>query len=87
MDAVRRGGADSLLVSFARSLVVVLAILIAVGVAWLVINRVHPEWLADAHLPYTSSGVAAAPGGTKTPAASKSTPPTAAPARRPAGRR
>ncbi len=64
---VRRGN-ESLLVSFIRGLAVVITILIAVGVAWLVINRVRPQWLADLHIPYTSSGVgASSAGATHTP--------------------
>ncbi len=55
--AVKRGGPDGLLMALIRGLVVVIAILVAVGVAWLVINRVEPRWLADLHIPYTSSGV------------------------------
>jgi len=75
----RRLPADGLLMVVVRSLVVVAALLVALGTAWLVVNRVHPQWLADLRLPYTSSGVGgpAAPGqssATTTPAATKSTP-------------
>ena len=54
-QAVRRGAPDGLLMVLVRSLVIVSAILILVGTAWLVINRVHPQWLADLRLPYTST--------------------------------
>lgn len=54
--AVRRGAFDGFLMLFVRALVVVALVLILVGVAWLVVNHVKPQWLADLHLPYTSSG-------------------------------
>jgi len=54
--AVRRTVGDGLLMVFVRSLVVVAMILVAVGTAWLVINKVHPQGLADLRLPYTSHG-------------------------------
>jgi cytoskeletal protein RodZ len=53
----RRLPSDGLLMVLVRSLVVVASLLVALGTAWLVINRVHPQWLADLRLPYTSSGV------------------------------
>jgi len=63
--AVRRGRSDGLLMAFVRALIVVCLILVVVGTAWLVINRVHPQWLADLRLPYTAQSVGpAAPTGT-----------------------
>ena len=62
--AVRRGRSDGLLMAFVRALIVVCLILVVVGTAWLVINRVHPQWLADLRLPYTAQSVGpAAPTG------------------------
>ncbi len=58
--AIKRGGPDGLLVPLIRGLVVIVTILVAVGTAWLVINRVRPQWLADLHVPYTSTGTGAA---------------------------
>jgi len=80
----RRLPSDGLLMVLVRSLVVVAALLIVIGTAWLVINRVHPQWLADLRLPYTSHGVSGpvAPGqssATTTPR--KSTPAPASGAR------
>jgi Helix-turn-helix domain len=78
--AVKRGGPDGVLVPIIRGLVVVLAILVAVGTAWLVINRVRPQWLADLHIPYTSTGTGAAQTAAVTePTTHSSTPTTAAP--------
>lgn len=75
-QAIRRGGPDGLVMVLVRSLVVVSAILIVVGTAWLVINRVHPQWLADLRLPYTSTGATAGAGST-TPTTSATTGTTA----------
>jgi cytoskeletal protein RodZ len=38
-----------------RSLVVVALLLVLVGTAWLVVNRVRPHWLVDLHLPNSAS--------------------------------
>ncbi len=84
--AVRPDPIDGLGLVFVRALVIVTVLLLAVGTAWLVINRVHPQWLAQLHIPYTSKGAAGSPPSTitkPTTAAHKSTPPpTAAPALR-----
>jgi hypothetical protein len=55
--AVRRDPIDGLGLIFVRALVIVTTLLLTVGTAWLVINRVHPQWLAQLHIPYTSKGV------------------------------
>ena len=57
--AVRRAPVDRLLMVVVRALIVVASFLLVVGTAWLVVNRVHPQWLADLHLPYTSNGPSA----------------------------
>ncbi|MGH9047458.1 MAG: helix-turn-helix domain-containing protein [Acidimicrobiales bacterium] len=77
--AIRRGGPDGLLMVFVRSLVVVITILVVIGTAWLVVNHLRPQWLADLHLPYTSSGVMAAPTGTQVTSTPKTTPTSTAP--------
>jgi cytoskeletal protein RodZ len=58
---VKRDVPDGLLMAFIRGIVVVITILVAVGTAWLVINRVRPQWLADLHVPYTSAGTGSSP--------------------------
>jgi cytoskeletal protein RodZ len=63
-QAIRRGAPDGLGMVLVRSLIIVSAILIVVGTAWLVINRVHPQWLADLRLPHTNSAAVASSGGT-----------------------
>ena len=85
--AVRPDPIDGLGLVFVRALVIVTMLLLAVGTAWLVINRVHPQWLAQLHIPYTSKGGwparSRAPSPQPTTAAHKSTPrPTSAPALR-----
>jgi hypothetical protein len=67
-QAIRRGASDGIVMVLVRALVVVSLILVVVGTAWLVINRVHPQWLADLRIPYTSKGVGVAP----TPSATSS---------------
>ncbi|MGH8994655.1 MAG: helix-turn-helix domain-containing protein [Acidimicrobiales bacterium] len=78
-QAIRRGAPDGLLMVLVRSLAVVSAILIVVGTAWLVINRVHPQWLADLRLPYTSKGVTGATTATTTKSSSRPTAPKTTP--------
>lgn len=63
--AVKRAPVDGFGIVVVRALVVVATLLLAVGTAWLVINRVHPQWLADLRFPYTSKGVATSAGTTK----------------------
>jgi cytoskeletal protein RodZ len=48
---------DGIGVVVVRALVIVAGLLLVVGTAWLVVNRVHPQWLADLHIPSTSNGV------------------------------
>jgi len=48
---------DGIGVVVVRALVIVAGLLLVVGTAWLVVNRVHPQWLADLHIPYTSKGI------------------------------
>ena len=55
--AIRRGAVDGLGMVLVRALVIVVTLLLVLGTAWLVINRVRPQWLADLRLPYTSKGV------------------------------
>jgi cytoskeletal protein RodZ len=55
--AVRADPIDGLGLIFVRALVIVATLLLVLGTAWLVVNRVHPEWLAKLHIPYTSKGV------------------------------
>lgn len=78
--AVRRAN-DGLLVSFIRALAVVISILIALGVAWLVINRVRPHWLADLHIPYSIGGVATPTGNASSTSTTHATTRATAPAR------
>jgi cytoskeletal protein RodZ len=59
--AIGREAVDGLGLVFVRALVIVVTLLIVVGAAWLVVNRVRPQWLASLHVPYTSNGVGAAP--------------------------
>jgi transcriptional regulator with XRE-family HTH domain len=59
--AVRREPVNGLGIVVVRSLVVVATLLLVVGTAWLVVNRLHPQWLADLHVPYTSNGITGAP--------------------------
>jgi Helix-turn-helix domain len=56
-QAIRGDRSDGIGMVLVRALVVVSLILVLIGTAWLVINRVHPQWLADLRIPYTSSGV------------------------------
>ncbi|MGH9110244.1 MAG: hypothetical protein ACRDY3_12410, partial [Acidimicrobiales bacterium] len=58
--SVRRRLADGFAMVVVRALIVIALVLILVGAAWLTINKVRPQWLADLHLPYTSSGPLAA---------------------------
>jgi len=55
--AVRADPIDGLGLIFVRALVIVATLLLVVGTAWLVVNRVQPAWLAKLHIPYTSKGV------------------------------
>lgn len=50
-QAVRAGADDGPGMAFVRALVVVVLILVLVGTAWLVINDLRPQWLAELHLP------------------------------------
>ncbi len=61
--AVRRNG-DGLGMALVRASVVVALVLVLIGTAWLVLNRVRPQWLADLRLPYTSQGAIAPSSGT-----------------------
>ena len=54
--AGKRAPVDGFGMVVVRALVVVVILLLAVGTTWLVVNRVHPQWLADLRLPYTSKG-------------------------------
>ncbi|HXR54475.1 MAG TPA: helix-turn-helix transcriptional regulator [Acidimicrobiales bacterium] len=76
--AVGRAPVDRLGMVVVRALVVVATLLLVVGTAWLVVNRVHPQWLADLHIPYTSKGaVSAPPAVTKPTTATKPSTPAA----------
>jgi cytoskeletal protein RodZ len=66
--AVRGAPVEGLGIVVVRSLVIVATLLLAVGTAWLVVNRLHPEWLADLHIPYTSKGATGVPSSTANPA-------------------
>jgi transcriptional regulator with XRE-family HTH domain len=59
--AVRRRLTDGFVMVVVRALIVISLVLILLGAAWLVVNKVRPQWLADLHLPYTSSGPLAGP--------------------------
>ncbi len=59
--AVRQG--DGFGMAAVRAAVVVALVLVLIGTAWLVLNRVRPQWLARLRLPYTSQGaIAPSPG-------------------------
>src|SRR5579875_3037490 len=45
--AVRASSDDGVAMALVRGLVVVLLVLLVVGTAWLVVDRVRPQWLAD----------------------------------------
>lgn len=63
--AVKRAPVDGFGMVVVRALVVVVVLLLAVGTAWLVVNRVHPQWLADLRLPYSTKGGATSAGAPK----------------------
>src|SRR5579875_2023675 len=56
--AVRASSDDGVAMALVRGLVVVLLVLLVVGTAWLVVDRVRPQWLADLHLPYSPTAPA-----------------------------
>src|SRR5579875_1250254 len=70
--AVRASSDDGVAMALVRGLVVVLLVLLVVGTAWLVVDRVRPQWLADLHLPYSP----AAPASSTVPGAPVRTTPT-----------
>jgi hypothetical protein len=80
----RRRMIDGFVMVLVRALIVVALVLILVGAAWLIVNRVRPQWLADLHLPYTSNGPLAGSVGhdTQGTTAAKTTTPRAAPSMR-----
>jgi cytoskeletal protein RodZ len=76
--AITRAPIDGLGIVVVRALVVVATLLLGVGTAWLVVNRVHPQWLADLHIPYTSKGAGSTlPAVTKPTTTTKSSTPAA----------
>ncbi len=54
-NAVRRGHDDGPGIKLLRTLVVMVLFLVLLGTAWLAVNRVRPQWLADLHLPNTAN--------------------------------